>query len=75
MEEAFGEGPIFAGVALLVNTAGIIISSPFLGLFMDKFNPYLFFVLSAFVLPVVYLFLGPAPFLLVSTGFTCYLLC
>ena len=67
-QSEFGEGAVFAGVCLLVNTAGIILIAPFLGHLMDLFNPYIFFVVSAFALPVTYLFLGPSSFLLTLVG-------
>ncbi|KAL5251577.1 hypothetical protein ACHWQZ_G017075 [Mnemiopsis leidyi] len=67
-QEEFGRGAVFAGECLLVNTAGIIIVALFLGQLMDMFNPYIFFVISAFTLPVTYLFLGPSHFLLGLLG-------
>ncbi|KAL5250799.1 hypothetical protein ACHWQZ_G016516 [Mnemiopsis leidyi] len=63
VQAQFGAGPTFAGFALLINTAGICITAPFLGHAMDKFNPYFFMAASAFLLPMAYWFLGPAPFL------------
>lgn len=63
VQGAFGADTTFAGFALLINTAGICVTAPFLGHAMDKFNPYVFFGLSAILLPVCYWFLGPAPFL------------
>ena len=65
-QETFNAGPTFAGFALLINTAGICITAPVLGHLMDKLNPYVFMAASAFLLPVSYWFIGPAPFLAVS---------
>jgi len=63
VQETFNAGPTFAGFALLINTAGICITAPVLGHLMDKLNPYVFMAASAFLLPVSYWFIGPAPFL------------
>mgnify|MGYP005727805005 CR=1 FL=1 len=65
-QASFNAGPTFAGFALLINTAGICITAPFLGHAMDKLNPYVFMAASAFALPAAYWFLGPAPFVSVS---------
>ena len=33
---------------------------------MDKFNPYIFFIIAAVTFPITYFFIGPAPFLQVK---------
>jgi len=62
VERALGEDVVWTGMALLINTSTIIISAPPLGYLIDKWNPYMFVLLSAIILPVLYLCLGPIPY-------------
>ena len=65
VEEAFGEDVVWAGLVLAINTVCVVISLPLWGLLMDryKYNPYIMLLVSSLVLPLSYLFVGPAPFL------------
>ena len=63
VEEAFNADVVWAGTALLVSTAVICLSSPFLGLLIDKFGPCTMMIASSVSLPLVYAFVGPLPLL------------
>ncbi|KAL5251730.1 hypothetical protein ACHWQZ_G014775 [Mnemiopsis leidyi] len=69
-ERALDETVVWTGLALLVNTSTIIISAPPLGWLIDKFNPYLFVILSSVILPFLYMFIGPLPLFNVATSKT-----
>ncbi|XP_063688369.1 uncharacterized protein LOC134821598 [Bolinopsis microptera] len=63
VKEAFDAGVVWSGTALLVSTAVICVSSPFLGLLIDKFGPCKMMIASSMSLPLVYVFVGPLPLL------------
>ena len=57
----FNADVVWTGTALLVSTAVICISSPFLGLLIDKYGACMMMIASSVFLPIVYLFIGPIP--------------
>jgi MFS family permease len=63
VEEALGASVMWTGTALMLGTGCVCFAAPLLGYLMDRFNPYCFFLASALLLPIVYLFLGPVPLL------------
>ena len=64
VEEVFGEGIVWVGFALLVPSGAVGLSSIVIGFLIDQYlSPYFFFLSSAVLLPVTYLFIGPSPLL------------
>ena len=65
VEETFNADVVWSGTALLVTKAVICFYSPLLGMLMDKlkYGPYKMMIVSSVSLPLVYVFVGPLPFL------------
>ncbi|XP_063688924.1 MFS-type transporter SLC18B1-like [Bolinopsis microptera] len=63
VERVFGESVVWAGTALMINSGSICLSAPFLGFLIDRYNPYIFLVISSIFLPICYMFIGPLPLL------------
>ena len=65
VEETFNADVVWSGTALLVTKAVICFYSPLLGMLMDKlkYGPYKMMIVSSVSLPLVYVLVGPLPFL------------
>ena len=62
-EEAFGADVVWSGTAQLVGSAAVCVSSPLLGMLIDRFGPYKMLLASCFSIPLVYICIGPLPLL------------
>ncbi|XP_063682574.1 MFS-type transporter SLC18B1-like, partial [Bolinopsis microptera] len=62
-EHMFGADVVWSGTVQLVSTAVVCISSPLLGMLIDKFGPCKMMLASCVSLPVVYVCVGPLPLL------------
>ena len=62
-EHMFGAGVVWSGTVQLVSTAVLCISSPLIGMLVDKFGPCKMMLASCVSLPVVYVCVGPLPLL------------
>ena len=62
-EHMFGADVVWSGTVQLVSSAVVCISSPLLGMLIDKFGPCKMLLASCVSVPVVYVCVGPLPLL------------
>ena len=62
-EAAFGADVVWSGTAQLVGSAAVCVSSPLLGMLIDRFGPYKMLLASCISIPLVYICIGPLPLL------------
>ena len=66
-EDAFDADVVWSGAAVLIGKAPYVFFSPIIGLLIDKFvGPCEMMIASSVSLPIVYIFVGPLPLLLLS---------
>ena len=63
VQDVFGEDVVWTGTALLVNDVFICLSSPLMGMLIDKYGPYRAMLLSSILVPLSYMLIGPLPLL------------